>query len=176
MVHPGYGGPEFSDEFEGDAVTKPTSGSRTSKAKATTAAAPSPTEIVTEFLERMHKLDIDGAVELLHEDVVYQNVSTPAFRGKAKTARALHSFNKMWTGFHAENHRIAADGNTVLTERTDTIEIGAYSASFWVCGTFEVKDGKIILWRDYFDWANIVAGSIKGAGRTLAGLITRRKA
>ena len=48
-------------------------------------------------------------------------------------------------------HRIAAEGNTVLTERTDAIIIGPLRLQFWVCGVFEVHDGKITLWRDYFD-------------------------
>jgi limonene-1,2-epoxide hydrolase len=38
-----------------------------------------------------------------------------------------------------------------MTERTDSIIIGRFRAEFWVCGVFEVHDGKITLWRDYFD-------------------------
>ena len=39
-------------------------------------------------------------------------------------------------------HRIAQDGGTVLTERTDAIIIGPLRLQFWVCGAFEVRDGK----------------------------------
>jgi hypothetical protein len=39
----------------------------------------------------------------------------------------------------------------LLTERTDSARGRWFSLEFWVCGTFEVRDGKIALWRDYFD-------------------------
>jgi limonene-1,2-epoxide hydrolase len=34
-----------------------------------------------------------------------------------------------------------------------------------------VRDGRIVLWRDYFDWANILAATAKGAGRALVGAV-----
>jgi limonene-1,2-epoxide hydrolase len=40
-----------------------------------------------------------------------------------------------------------------------------------VCGTFEVRDGEVVLWRDYFDWANLLAGSAVGAGKAALGLV-----
>ena len=48
-------------------------------------------------------------------------------------------------------HRIATDGNAVLTERTDALIFGPVRLQFWVCGTFEVRGGRITVWRDYFD-------------------------
>ena len=54
-------------------------------------------------------------------------------------------------GFEVKFHRIAAEGNAVLTERTDALVFGPLRLQFWVCGVFEVHDGRITLWRDYFD-------------------------
>jgi hypothetical protein len=34
--------------------------------------------------------------------------------------------------------------------------------SFWVCGTLEVRDGKIVLWRDYFDLATFAWQALTG--------------
>jgi limonene-1,2-epoxide hydrolase len=48
---------------------------------------------------------------------------------------------------------IVADGDVVLTERVDTFEIGGRTITLPVMGTFEVRDGKIAAWRDYFDLA-----------------------
>jgi limonene-1,2-epoxide hydrolase len=125
---------------------------------------------VKAFLDALGRLDTDGALALLADDVVYQNVSLPKANGKAAVAKQLGLFGRYCKGFEAINHRIVGDGDTVLTERTDIIEIGRVRSEFWVCGTFEVRDGKIVLWRDYFDWANIIAGTAKGAGRALVGL------
>ena len=43
----------------------------------------------------------------------------------------------------------------VLTERVDTFTIGGAVAPLPVMGTFEIRDGKICAWRDYFDMAQI---------------------
>jgi len=126
---------------------------------------------VKSFLDALSRLDTDAALALLAEDVVYQNVSLPKAHGKPAVAKQLALFGRYCTGFEAINHRIVGDGDTVLTERTDIIEIGRVRSEFWVCGTFEVRDGKIVLWRDYFDWANFLAGAAKGAGRAVAGLV-----
>lgn len=137
--------------------------------------APSPTdtstELVTRFLDAMGRLDAEEALALLADDVVYHNVSLPAARGKETVAKQLRLLAKYLSGFEAINHRIVGDGATVLTERTDIIRIGRFEASFWVCGTFEVRDGKITLWRDYFDWGNLLAGSAAGAGRAAVDLV-----
>jgi limonene-1,2-epoxide hydrolase len=57
---------------------------------------------------------------------------------------------------------IAQDGDVVLTERLDTLKIGPVHAQFWVLGRFEVKNGQIIVWRDYFDFLNFHLGVLRG--------------
>jgi limonene-1,2-epoxide hydrolase len=66
-------------------------------------------------------------------------------------------------GFEVYVHAISADGGTVLTERTDVLKFGRLRVQFWVCGRFDVHDGQIVLWRDYyFDQMNIAAATIRG--------------
>ena len=43
--------------------------------------------------------------------------------------------------------------STVLTERVDTFNRGDKSIVLRVMGTFELREGKIAEWRDYFDMA-----------------------
>ena len=71
------------------------------------------------------------------------------------------------TGFEVKIHRIAADGAAVLTERTDALIFGPLRLQFWVCGIFEVHDGRITLWRDYFDFFDMVKATLRG----VAGLV-----
>jgi limonene-1,2-epoxide hydrolase len=33
---------------------------------------------------------------------------------------------------------------------------------FWVCGVFEVHDGRITLWRDYFDFYDFTKAILRG--------------
>jgi limonene-1,2-epoxide hydrolase len=46
---------------------------------------------------------------------------------------------------------IVADGNVVLTERVDVFVMPNGKVELPVMGAFEVRDGKIAAWRDYFD-------------------------
>jgi limonene-1,2-epoxide hydrolase len=138
---------------------------------------PTPTDpatVVRAFLADLERLDLDAACAHLAPDVVYVNVSLPPARGLAATRRVLGLLASRATAFRAENHRLVADGPVVLTERTDTIEVGRLRTSFWVCGTFEVHDGRITLWRDYFDWAAVTGAFVAGAGRAALSLLRRR--
>ena len=54
-----------------------------------------------------------------------------------------------------ETTHLAVRDNVVLTERVDTFTIGGTVAPLPVMGTFEIRDGKICAWRDYFDMAQI---------------------
>jgi limonene-1,2-epoxide hydrolase len=125
-------------------------------------------EIVRTFLADLEQLDIDAAAEWLADDVVYQNVPFPPARGKRGVERQLRGLQRL-NRFEARIHNVASDGPIVLTERTDVLVLGPVEAEFWVCGTFEVRNGRIVLWRDYFDLVNIVWGFVKGVARALVG-------
>ncbi len=59
-------------------------------------------------------------------------------------------------------NNISANGNVVLTERVDSFVLPDKTITLPVMGTFEVVDGKIAAWRDYFDlnqYMQQVAGS-----------------
>jgi limonene-1,2-epoxide hydrolase len=70
-------------------------------------------------------------------------------------------------GFEVELHRNVAEGNTVLNERTDAIVLGPLRLQFWVCGVFEVHDGQITLWRDYFDFYDFTKAILRGIAGTV---------
>src|SRR5687768_8730858 len=105
-------------------------------------------EVVEAFLRALEDLDVDAALALCHPDVTYQNVPLPPARGKAATEKQLRLLSRWCSGFQAINHNIAGNGDVVLTERTDIIEIGRFKPSFWVCGSFRVRDGLIVSWKD----------------------------
>src|SRR5262245_57048121 len=125
-----------------------------------------PKETVTAFLAALEALDVDAVLRLASDDIVYQNVPLPPARGLAAFERQLRQIAR-FSGFEARTRHMAADGPIVLTERTDVLKAGSWQAEFWVCGTFEVRDGRIVLWRDYFDWTTVLAASARGAGKAL---------
>ncbi|HEY2513691.1 MAG TPA: limonene-1,2-epoxide hydrolase family protein [Polyangiaceae bacterium] len=125
--------------------------------------------VVEEFFAAFQALDLDRALELLADDVVYQNVPFPADRGKAAVTRTLRGFGKVMTGFEVQMKNIASNGRIVLTERVDVLKAPIADLELWVCGTFEVQGGRIVLWRDYFDVASAAAQVVTGPFRKLFG-------
>ncbi|MEC3980171.1 limonene-1,2-epoxide hydrolase family protein [Amycolatopsis sp. H20-H5] len=124
-----------------------------------------PKAVVTAFLAALGDLDIDRALTYTSSDVRYQNVPLPPARGIDAVAKQLRLLARFGTGFEARTHNIAAAGPIVLTERTDVLRAGAWDAEFWVRGVFEVHNGQITLWRDYFDWTTVFAACARGTGR-----------
>lgn len=121
--------------------------------------------IVRDFLAALERLDVDTAAAMVADDVLYENKGLPKVRGRAQFERAMGLMGRYGKGFEAHLTNLAVDGDTVLTERIDVIEIGRVRAEFWVCGTFVVRDGEIVVWRDYFDFVNVTLGFLKGALR-----------
>ena len=144
---------------------------------ATTSAAPAtahPTEIVRSFLLALQAGELDQALELLADDVVYANVSLPTIRGRARIERLFRPALERWRGgFRVHFHTIAANGDTVLTERTDALILGPIEQRIWVYGRFEVIDGKITLWRDSFDWLDVLVGLVRGLAGALIPALNR---
>ena len=113
------------------------------------------------FLDALEAQDIDGAGAVLDENLVYQNVGFPTIRGRARAMKLFRSMEGR-AGFEVKIHRIAVNGSSVLTERTDALVFGPVRLQFWVCGVFEVSDGRITLWRDYFDMFDFAKALVRG--------------
>lgn len=116
---------------------------------------------VETFLYAVQDLDFDAAEAAMAEHIVWQNVGYPTMRGRSRIINLFRRANGR-PGFEVKIHRIAAEGATVLTERTDVLVFGPVRCQFWVCGVFEVHGGKVTLWRDYFDLFDLLKGLVRG--------------
>lgn len=117
--------------------------------------------VVRTFLDLLAGGRAAEAVEMLAEDAEWRNTGLPTLRG-ARVRTTLLAMERRDVRFRAEMHAIAADGDTVLTDRTDFLRVGRWESSFWVCGTFTVHEGKIAVWDDKYAMGNVLAGSVKG--------------
>lgn len=113
------------------------------------------------FLAALQDQDLDAANSVLDDDLVYQNVGFPTIRGRARTIKLFRSVQGK-AGFEVKIHRIAVNQSAVLTERTDVLVLGPVRLQFWVCGVFEVTNGRITLWRDYFDVMDFTKAIVRG--------------
>ena len=126
-----------------------------------TGTAVANTRTVEGFLNALQDADYETVDAALDDNLVYENVGLSRIRGGRRTAKMLRKMEGRM-GFEVKIHRIAADGAAVLTERTDALIFGPLRIQFWACGVFEVRNGRIILWRDYVDVYDMLKGFVRG--------------
>jgi limonene-1,2-epoxide hydrolase len=86
----------------------------------------------------------------------------PTVRGRERVRRLFQALIRIGTEVEMHVHAISADGPTVLTERTDVLQWGRLRVQFWICGRFDVHDGQIVVWREYYDPLAILAATLRG--------------
>ena len=116
----------------------------------------SPIEVVRRFCAAWS--DNAATAELaafFTDDAVYHNIPFDPVAGREAIADNIASFIRPGPpGIERIEFRvvnIAADGAVVMTERVDVFTLPDKSFELPVMGVFEVSDGRIRAWRDYFD-------------------------
>ena len=116
----------------------------------------SPIEVVRRFCAAWS--DNAGTVELaafFTDDAVYHNIPLAPVTGRKAIANNIATFIRPGPpgieGLEFRVINIAANGPVVMTERVDVFKLPDRSFELEVMGTFEIRDGKINAWRDYFD-------------------------
>ena len=115
-----------------------------------------PEETVNAFCAAAAKRDYDTAMPYLADDIEYQNMPLPAVHGTAAVKETLEALLALCTDSEWVVHRQLVSGSTVMNERTDRFQMHGRWVDLPVAGVFEVQDGRIVLWRDYFDLPTIV--------------------
>jgi limonene-1,2-epoxide hydrolase len=108
------------------------------------------TQVVLDFIDAWNRMDWDRVIGLLADDVIYHNIPMERLEGKAAATGFIMSMQPV--GVQWDVISIAENGNKVLTERVDAFDMpGGKRIALPVMGTFEIQDGLIAAWRDYFD-------------------------
>ena len=108
------------------------------------------TQIVMNFIDAWNRMDWDAVVSALAEDVVYHNIPMEKIEGRAAAAAFITGMQP--ESVHWEILSIAENNDKVLTERIDNFVLpGGKNLCIPVMGTFEIDNGEIKAWRDYFD-------------------------
>ena len=114
----------------------------------------SPSETVNAFIAAIEAKDVDAAIALAAPAISYENMPMEPIVGIDGLAATLRSF---LGGVTAVEWRIVDQwefDRTVVNERVDRFQIGDGWLEMPVAGVFNIDDdGKISLWRDYFDLA-----------------------
>ena len=122
--------------------------------------ADTPDQVVQSFISLLVARDIESAATMVSTDFEYDNVPMGKAFGPQGLRDTLTGFFSMCTGIDWEIIRQTSIGTaqngTVLNEREDRFEIHGRWVTLPVAGIFEIRDGLITLWRDYFDKATLL--------------------
>lgn len=112
----------------------------------------SPEEVVNRFIAEIGNKDMDAAMQCVADDCYYDNVPIGDMTGKDKMLEFLQPMVSNDGPVEFEVLRQTASGNTVMNERVDRFQTGSgRQIELPVTGVFEVNEGLITFWRDYFD-------------------------
>lgn len=112
-----------------------------------------PTETVNAFIAAVEAKDFDAAIALIDDECEYDNVPMGKVRGPAAIRALLEPMISAASTVEWIVYREAAAGPIVFNERLDRFEMPHGWIDMPVTGVWEVHNGKITLWRDYFDLA-----------------------
>jgi limonene-1,2-epoxide hydrolase len=113
--------------------------------------SPDNEQIVRRFCAAFSQRDIDELLEFFADDAVYHNIPMEPARGKDAIRATLEAFVPGSPEIEFELRHIASAGTVVFTERVDRMTFAGNHVALPVAGVFEIEDGRITAWRDYFD-------------------------
>ena len=111
------------------------------------------TDIVNAFAASWSKLDVDEIMSFFAEDAIYTNMPIdPPSEGLEAIRKTIEGFTGMAQKIEFVVHHTTENAaGVVMNERTDRFLIGERWVEAAVMGVFELENGKIKAWRDYFD-------------------------
>ena len=112
--------------------------------------------VAKKFFAAWARQDHPAVLELVHDDVEYQNMPfTEVMKGKESIAAFMSKFGRGMANIHVDLRNIIQSGNVVFHEGIENYERKGKKVALPYVGVFEFKNDKIIDWHDYFDYATL---------------------
>jgi limonene-1,2-epoxide hydrolase len=108
-------------------------------------------KLVTDFCVSWSRKNVEDILSYLTDDIFYHNIPMEPMVGKAAVRKFVEPFLKDAQSAVFEIKHTTSAGNVVMNERVDRFVMGPKKIELPVAGVFEIRDGKISAWRDYFD-------------------------
>lgn len=106
--------------------------------------------MIREFLAAWERRDTEHIMSCWAEDVVYDAVARLRIVGRQAFREFVVGFEHVPGGRLEIHHQVASD-TVVMNERTDRITVRGRPLVVPICAVFEIRDGRIAAWREYFD-------------------------
>lgn len=110
-----------------------------------------PVQVVDAFIAAINALDLDAACALLAHDCEYDNVPMGKVFGRVTIQERLGPMIDRCSELEWITLRQTSTGDVVMNERMDRFKWPHGWVEMPCAGIWEVRDGQIVLWRDYFD-------------------------
>jgi limonene-1,2-epoxide hydrolase len=107
--------------------------------------------LIRNFIDACIRADPDEFANYFTEDATWWNSPWRPIQGRAAIRDTLRRGAARMKALPWEIRYIVADGDVVMTERVDHFLVGGDRISVPCMGIFELRDGKIAAWRDYWD-------------------------
>ena len=121
-------------------------------------APDAPVEVVRRFCAAWADGDLDAIVGAFTDDAVYHNIPLDPVVGPEAIRTFIEGFTGGVEAVEFQIRNIVGAGDVVLTERVDVFVTPDRRIELPVMGTFELRDGRIAAWRDYFDLQSFTDG------------------
>jgi len=109
--------------------------------------------VIRKFVAAWSRLDASELVDYFAEDGVYFNMPVGPVAGRDNLHKFISGFIANWTSTQWDILNILASDQLVMVERLDRTRMGEKTVDLPCFGVFEMENGKIKVWRDYFDMA-----------------------
>ena len=106
--------------------------------------------LIRDFLGAWERRDTEHIVDQFTDDAIYHSIPLAPIVGKQAIREFVAGFADVPPGRLVIHHQVAS-GNVVMNERTDYITINGRPVTLPICGVFEIENGRIKAWREYFD-------------------------
>lgn len=107
-------------------------------------------QLVREFIAAWEQRDSDFIIGCLTEDAVYHSMPLTPIVGKEAIAEWVRGFEDVPPGSLEVHHQVASS-DVVMNERADHIVLNGRPVTLPIVGVFEIHEGRIRAWREYFD-------------------------
>lgn len=109
-------------------------------------------EVVTALVRACEARDLDTVCALVTDDIEYDNVPIGVVHGPEGVRKVLSGgVTQAASEVEWVVHRQVESGDTVMNERTDRFLVDGRWVEIPIAAVFVVRDGRVALWRDYFD-------------------------
>lgn len=112
----------------------------------------SATDVVTALIEACERKDLDTVCSLVTDDIEYDNVPIGKVFGPDGVRKVLSGgVTQAASAIQWVVHHQVSQGDIVMNERVDRFLVDGNWVEIPIAALFKVRDGKVCLWRDYFD-------------------------